>query len=69
MGWVIKKGNQYVSGFDDDEAQFTDDFNCAWWWTTQDNADWFIETNDIEDVESEDSGGENPPGNGQPGKP
>jgi len=69
MGWVIKNASgQYVSGVDD-EVQFTDEFDSAWWWECEDDADWFIDTNDIEGVIAEDSGGSNPPGPGQPGKP
>jgi hypothetical protein len=72
MGWVIKDTilGHYVLGVDSDGyAQFSGNFNTAWWWETEDDANWFIETNDIEGVTAEDSGGENPPGNGQPGKP
>jgi hypothetical protein len=70
MGWVIRNTlGQYVSGIKDKEVQFTDDFNSAWWWHTENDADWFIEANSIDDADPEDSDGSNPPGNGQPGQP
>lgn len=70
MGYVIKNTNgRYVSGLTDDDCQFTEDFKCAWWWEAEEDAEYFIDENDVEDVTAEDSGGENPPGPPQPGKP
>jgi hypothetical protein len=70
MGWCIKNTNgSYVSGFEDGEAKWTTDFDCSWWWDTEDDAQWYIDENGIEDADPEDSNGSSPPGNGQPGKP
>jgi hypothetical protein len=70
MGFVIKHDDgRYVSGFDGDEAQFTEDFSQAWWWESEEDADWYINANELDDVQPADSGGSNPPGPGQPGKP
>jgi hypothetical protein len=70
MGWCIRNTDgQYVSGLEDGEAQWTNDFQKSWWWDCEDDAAWYIDENNIDEATPEDSNGSSPPGNGQPGKP
>lgn len=72
MGYVIKHSlsGQYLLGIDNENyGQFSDNFNTAWWWETEDDANWFISQNSLQNVVVADDGGSNPPGPGQPGKP
>ena len=70
MGWALKHTDgTYVSVRDDGDFEFTDDFKCSSWWDTEDDANWYIATNDVQGVTPEDSNGSSPPGNGQPGQP
>jgi hypothetical protein len=71
MGWIIKHqlSGQFLLGVDnDDYGQFSDNFATAWWWETEEDANWFIEQKGLDNA-SASASIENPPGNGQPGKP
>lgn len=72
MPFLLKhsQSGHFVIGMDDEDfAQFSGNYNNAWWWETEEDANWFIEQKGLANVTAFSVGGTNPPGPGQPGKP
>lgn len=71
MGWLIKDSSSGMGliGVDNDGyGQFSNNPNSIWWWPEETDANWFIQNNNLANVEAADAGS-NPPGPGQPGQP